>query len=63
MDLPPKPLTKNGGNHFQMLMNVLCQNHDYPVRHKLHECKLLKLFITKPPNKKAKPEEATKVVE
>ena len=44
-------------------MDVSCQNHNFLVHHKLHECKLLKRFITKPPSKKAKPEEAAKPAE
>jgi hypothetical protein len=63
MERQPKPPVKNGGDHFQKLIDVLYQNHGYLVRHKLHECELLKRFIANPPNKKAKLEEATKVAE
>jgi hypothetical protein len=60
---PPRPLAKNGGDHFQKLMDSLCQNHGFPIRHKLWECELLKRFISKPPAKKARPEEPTKPTE
>lgn len=43
-------------------MDSPCQNHGFPVRHKLHECELLKCFISKSPSKKKKAEEPTKLV-
>lgn len=42
-------------------MDSSCQNHDFPVHRKLHECELLKRFISKSLSKKAKPEEPTKL--
>jgi hypothetical protein len=42
-------------------MDSPCENHYYPVRHKLLECKLQKHFISKPPAKKVKQEEPTKL--
>lgn len=62
-DQPPRPPAKNGGDQFQKLMDSSCQNHGFPVRHKLRECELLKRFISKPPAKKAKPEEPAKPAE
>lgn len=44
-------------------MDSSCQNHSCPIRHKLLECELLKRFISKPPSKKAKPEEPAKQAE
>jgi hypothetical protein len=44
-------------------MDSSCQNHDFPVHRKLHECELLKRFISKPLSKKAKPKEPTKLTE
>jgi hypothetical protein len=41
-------------------MDSSCQNHGFPVRHKLQECELLKRFISKPPAKKARLEESAK---
>jgi hypothetical protein len=49
MDRPPRPLAKNDGDQFQKLMNSPCQNHDFPVLHKLQEYELLTCFISKPP--------------
>jgi hypothetical protein len=62
-DWPPKPSTKNNSDHFQKLMDSPCQNHGFPVCHKLLEYELLKCFISKPPTKKAKQEEPTKSVQ
>jgi hypothetical protein len=44
-------------------MDSSCQNHGFPVYHKLQECELLKRFISKPPTKKTKPEEPAKPAE
>jgi hypothetical protein len=44
-------------------MDSPCQNHGFPVRHKLWECELLKRFISKPPAKKVKPKEPAKPAE
>lgn len=44
-------------------MNSSCQNHSFLVRHKLRGCELLKRFISKPPTKKAKPDETSKLAE
>jgi hypothetical protein len=63
VDRPPRLPTKNNNNHFQKLMDSLCQNHGFPVFHKLRECKLLKRFISKPSTKKAKQEELVKPLE
>lgn len=63
MDRPPRPLSKNDGDQFQKLMNSPCQNHDFPVLHKLQEYELLKCFVSKPPAKKDTPEEPTKPTE
>lgn len=60
---PPKTQVKAEGNHFQKLMDTSCQNHGYPVHHKLGECDILKRYINNPPSKKAKPEEITQVSE
>jgi hypothetical protein len=44
-------------------MDLSCQNLDFPVRHKLQECELLKRFVSRPSAKKAKHEESVKPVE
>jgi hypothetical protein len=44
-------------------MDVPCQNHYFPIHHKLHECEFMKRLITKPPIKKVKPEEVAKKAE
>jgi hypothetical protein len=62
-DRPPRPPTKNGGDHFQKLMNSSCQKHDFPVRHKLQECELMNHFISKLPAKKVRLEEPAKLAE
>lgn len=41
-------------------MDAPSQNHSFPIYHNVCECELLKQFITKPPSKKAKPEEVVK---
>jgi hypothetical protein len=51
-DRSPRPLAKTNNDHFQKLMDSLCQSHGFPVRHKLRECELLKRFISNPPAKK-----------
>lgn len=62
-DRPLRSLVKNGGDHFQKLMDLPCRNHVFPVCHKIHECKLLKRFISKTPSEKVKPEELIKPTE
>lgn len=62
-DWSPRPPVKNDNDHFQKLMDLLCQNHDFPICHKFWECELLKSFISKPPAKKAKQEDPSKQVE
>lgn len=62
-DWPPRPPAKSGGDHFQKLMDSPCQNHGFPVYHKLRDCKLLKCFISKPPAKKATLKEPAKPTE
>lgn len=47
-DRPHKSSAKNNNDHFQMLMNLSCHNHGFPIRHKLQEWELLKCFISKP---------------
>jgi hypothetical protein len=44
-------------------MDLPCQNHFFPIRHKLRECELLKRFISKPPTEKAKSNEPLKLAE
>lgn len=41
-------------------MDSTCQNHDFFVHHKLHECELQKFFVSKSPSKKEKTEEPAK---
>jgi hypothetical protein len=43
----PRTPTKNNNDHFQKLMDSLCQKLGFLIRHKLQECELPKRFISK----------------
>jgi hypothetical protein len=33
-------------DHFEMLLEEMCPNHVYSVKHKLRDCSLMKSFVT-----------------
>jgi hypothetical protein len=36
---PPK-------DHFKKLLDVTCPNHSYPIKHKLRDCTMMRIFMT-----------------